>query len=126
MFVVCCATFRYGHFIHVLRSLQSLRKNPFSGTMAAIKQFGSSDVWKQMRQCKDAKVELALVLVRVRWRGVVRILTATLAPSVCVCCVVVVGGANQQTPLSRVLLCAKPVSIHEESVTRAGWNSGGH
>ena len=29
-------------------------KDPFSGTMAAIKQFGSLDVWKQMRG--EAKV----------------------------------------------------------------------
>jgi len=34
----------------------SLGMNPITGTLAAMRQFGSMDVWKQMRQCKDAKV----------------------------------------------------------------------
>ena len=30
--------------------------NIFTGTMKVIKEYGASDVWKQMRQCKEAKV----------------------------------------------------------------------
>ena len=30
--------------------------NIFTGTMKVIKEYGASDVWRQMRQCKEAKV----------------------------------------------------------------------
>ncbi|EKX41318.1 hypothetical protein GUITHDRAFT_112529 [Guillardia theta CCMP2712] len=35
---------------------QSLTTDVFTGFIAAVKQFGWRDIWKQLRQCKEAKV----------------------------------------------------------------------